>query len=213
MTFYAVKKGRKTGIYATWTECEEQVKGYPDAKFKKFRTEIEAQQFIAEEKQQIPNENTRLKLKIKKKTQESHPLKQLIAYVDGSYNVHTSAYGYGCVIMDGIGILEKLNGSGDDEEMASMRNVAGEILGCMVAVQYAIDHDYESIAIYYDYEGIEKWANNVWKAKKTWTKGYKSFIDEARTKIKIDFVKVAAHTGDTFNDMADRLAKDAIGVK
>lgn len=27
--YYAVAKGRAPGIYATWAECEAQVKGYP----------------------------------------------------------------------------------------------------------------------------------------------------------------------------------------
>ena len=34
------------------------------------------------------------------------------------------------------------------------------------AIAYAIDHHYESICIYYDYEGIEKWATGLWKAIK-----------------------------------------------
>ncbi|NOZ00158.1 MAG: ribonuclease H [Chloroflexi bacterium] len=35
---YVVWKGRKPGIYASWAECEAQVKGYPDAQFKAFPT-------------------------------------------------------------------------------------------------------------------------------------------------------------------------------
>ena len=53
-----------------------------------------------------------------------------------------------------------------------MRNVSGEILGCLKAIQYAIDHHYEAICIYYDYEGIEKWATGLWKANKEQTQNY-----------------------------------------
>ena len=40
--FYAVKKGRQTGIFLTWAQCQEQVKGYPGAIFKSFPTKEDA---------------------------------------------------------------------------------------------------------------------------------------------------------------------------
>lgn len=44
--FYAVQKGRKTGIFNTWDECKEQVNGFKDAKFKSFRILEEAQKYL-----------------------------------------------------------------------------------------------------------------------------------------------------------------------
>ncbi|CAA7264476.1 unnamed protein product [Cyclocybe aegerita] len=44
--FYAVRRGRVPGIYLTWPECEAQVKGFPDAKFKKFQQRGLAQDFV-----------------------------------------------------------------------------------------------------------------------------------------------------------------------
>lgn len=44
--FYAVRKGRKPGVYTNWSECESQVKGFPAPKFKKFLTEDEAWTFV-----------------------------------------------------------------------------------------------------------------------------------------------------------------------
>ncbi len=41
--YYVVWKGRKTGIFTTWAECEKQVKGYVGAQFKAFESEIEAE--------------------------------------------------------------------------------------------------------------------------------------------------------------------------
>ncbi|XP_053663175.1 ribonuclease H1-like [Anopheles marshallii] len=46
MPFYAVAKGRQVGIFATWPECQAQVNGFTGARFKKFTTKAEAQQFI-----------------------------------------------------------------------------------------------------------------------------------------------------------------------
>ena len=48
MKFYAVAKGRKPGIYLTWKECEEQIKGYSGSKFKKFESPEEAEAFYAQ---------------------------------------------------------------------------------------------------------------------------------------------------------------------
>eukprot|EP00429_Kryptoperidinium_foliaceum_P009952 CAMPEP_0176006922 /NCGR_PEP_ID=MMETSP0120_2-20121206/2969_1 /TAXON_ID=160619 /ORGANISM="Kryptoperidinium foliaceum, Strain CCMP 1326" /LENGTH=304 /DNA_ID=CAMNT_0017339671 /DNA_START=167 /DNA_END=1081 /DNA_ORIENTATION=+ len=44
--FYAVAKGRKTGIYTSWPECEKQVKGYSGAIYKSFPTSQEAASFV-----------------------------------------------------------------------------------------------------------------------------------------------------------------------
>lgn len=109
--------------------------------------------------------------------------------------------------------MEKFNGKGNDEDYVTMRNVAGEILGSTKAIEYAIAHGYKAIYIYYDYEGIEKWADGLWKANKIGTQKYQQYIKEAREHIEIDFIKVLAHSGDFYNEMADQLAKKAVGIK
>ena len=40
--YYVVWKGRKTGIFTTWAECDKQVKGFVGAQFKAFESEAEA---------------------------------------------------------------------------------------------------------------------------------------------------------------------------
>ena len=93
-----------------------------------------------------------------------------------------------------------------------MHNVAGEIKGAEAAMQDAIDHGIPKIAIYHDYEGIAKWCLGLWKTNKEGTKAYKAFYEEAKKKIAIRFVKVTGHSGDTYNEMADRLAREALGL-
>jgi len=46
MSYYAVHKGNKTGIYNTWPECEKQIKNFVGAEFKKFSVKAEAQDFL-----------------------------------------------------------------------------------------------------------------------------------------------------------------------
>jgi len=40
--FYVVWKGRKTGIFTSWAECEKQVKGFVGAEYKAFESRAEA---------------------------------------------------------------------------------------------------------------------------------------------------------------------------
>ncbi|KAL2632942.1 hypothetical protein R1flu_004421 [Riccia fluitans] len=46
--YYAVAKGRVNGIYSTWAEAEVQVKDLYSAKYKKFYTRGEAEEFVDE---------------------------------------------------------------------------------------------------------------------------------------------------------------------
>ena len=46
MPFYAVAKGRTTGIFLSWPECQESVKGFSGAVYKKFDTRSDAEDFI-----------------------------------------------------------------------------------------------------------------------------------------------------------------------
>lgn len=43
--FYAVARGRRTGVFTKWSECEAQVKGFPGALYKKLPTLEAAQSF------------------------------------------------------------------------------------------------------------------------------------------------------------------------
>jgi len=45
--YYAVRTGHNPGIYTSWRDCLDQVKGFKGAKFKSFVTEEEAAQFLA----------------------------------------------------------------------------------------------------------------------------------------------------------------------
>ena len=137
---------------------------------------------------------------------------EALAYVDGSFNLSTGVYGYGGVLLCRDGSIRPLQGYGRDETLRTMRNVAGEIHGSMAAIQAAADAGIASITIFYDYMGIEMWANGQWKTNKEGTRAYKAFIEAIRPRIEICFQKVAAHTGVRFNELVDQLAKASVGI-
>lgn len=191
--FYAVKIGRETGIFTSWDDCKKQVMGYKGAVYKSFLTKEEAEQYLSGEQ----------KINIE---QYNGP----IAYVDGSYDVKTGAFAAGAVILYNdkqIEFSEKYT----DNELAQMRNVAGEIKASRLVMEYALAKGWESIAIYHDYQGIAAWCDGSWQAKLSGTQEYRDFYQSIKDKINVHFVKVKGHSGDKYNDLADRLAKKALG--
>ena len=74
-------------------------------------------------------------------------------------------YAFGCVILTPSGETIKEHGNGENPASLAIRNVAGEMLGAMFAVKWAITNGYSEIELRYDYEGIEKWVTGDWKAK------------------------------------------------
>lgn len=81
----------------------------------------------------------------------------------------------------------------------------------MAAACAARDESLRSLTIFYDYMGIECWASGDWKANKDGTIKYRAFMQEMQAEMDIRFRKVTAHTGVRFNELVDRLAKEAVG--
>mgnify|MGYP000841463951 CR=1 FL=1 len=88
--YYAVRTGRKTGVFMTWAECQKQVTGFSGAEFKSFPTMEEAQAFAGVNAEGIPDTLPRA---------EKPASAQVIAYVDGSYRSDTGEFSYGMVIL------------------------------------------------------------------------------------------------------------------
>lgn len=205
MKYYAVKNGRVPGIYTSWDDCRKQVTGFSGAVYKGFTSRSDALEFLGSVSDKKASEDIGLsdgEVSVKTKAW---------AYVDGSYNLKDKRYSYGMIIFDGENEYEFCKAF-DNAEMVSMRNVAGEITGSMHAVKFCLERKIESVTIFYDYEGIERWANGEWKANKEGTKEYARFIEEARKSMEIVFRKVKGHSGDKYNDRADALAKSALGI-
>ncbi|MBC8014115.1 MAG: viroplasmin family protein [Sporomusaceae bacterium] len=200
---YAVRKGRETGLFYSWPACQEQIKGYSGAEYKSFKTGQEASAYLAggTSSAQLAS------IAMIEPTPDT-----MLAYVDGSYNVATKEYSAGVVVLwqcKEVTFSEKA----DDPRLKGMRNVAGEIMGAQIAMKYALEQQAKSVIIYHDYEGVEKWCTKAWEAKQDGTKQYKAYYEQAAQQLDIRFVKVKAHSGDQYNEQADRLAKDALGLK
>lgn len=218
--YYVVKVGHTTGIFDTWEECKASVDGYPGALYKSFQNITDAYAYMGWEGRQISFFDTAAPNDFHSKSIGNPTVNDIphstltlaVAYVDGSFNAKTNIFGYGAVIFHNGEEIHLYN-SYDDTSMASMRNVAGEIYGAMAAMDYAITHNVKNLTIYYDYMGIAKWCTGEWKTNKEGTLAYKRYYEKAKKKLNIKFEKVKGHSGDKYNDLADKLAKKACGVE
>lgn len=193
--YYAVKKGRETGIFESWEECQKQITGFSGAEFKKFKELYQAEEYLSISELNI---------------EKNDDLNGLHAYIDGSFSTKLQETGYGAVILYNGEVIHTIKGS--SKKYIDMRNVAGELFAAAVSIKWAVENGYKSITLHHDYSGIAHWAKGEWKRKQEGTINYKKFIDDISEKISISFVKVKGHSGDTYNDMADRLAKEAIKI-
>ena len=203
--YYAVKKGRETGIFKDWEQCRASVEGYADAEFKGFLRLEDAKGYLGE----FPGEtveNTRETADPKDRPKEG----TLLAYVDGSYDHSLRKYAFGCVFICPDGRVYTKYGNGDNEQSLQQRNVAGEMLGAMYAVRTAMASGFSRVEIRYDYEGIEKWVTGSWRARTELTQKYAASMRSWGKKIAIFFTKVAAHTNVYYNELADKTAKTGL---
>ena len=222
---YAIKEGRIRGIFFSWNACRNQIDDYSNATFKSFRFIKDAFEYLNYKGFNITEKITEpvpepvieekvqddIQDNIQDNIQEPSDEQTAFAYVDGSYNAKTFTYGYGVVLVY-KGKEYEFSGSDNENEMASMRNVAGEILGAMRAISEAKVLGIKDLEIYYDYQGIAAWPNETWKRNKKHTIQYHDFVVNERKNMKIDFVKVKAHSGVEYNEKADKIAKKAVGI-
>ena len=193
MKFYAIKCDTDNVIFESWDEAKEFMVGKKNIKQKSFKTYEEAKMFLVGEEQAVKYDIP-------------------TCYIDGSYDATTGCYSFGGVlIIDNIDY--QFNKKFEADEYSSSRNVAGEIKGASYIINHCIKNNIKEMNLYYDYAGIEQWYNGSWQAKMPIAIKYVEFVNSIKDKIKVNFIKVKSHSNDKYNDLADSLAKKALGIK
>ena len=201
--YYAVKNGKDgDGIYESWEMCKAQVHGVKSVIYKGFPTRQEAEAFLR-----------RAEASSREEDAPENPRREgvAVAYVDGSYHDATKEFACGAVLFYG-GETKYFSQKYSDPALVDMRNVAGEIMGAVTVIDYCRKAGIPALEIHHDYEGVAKWAQGLWKANKPGTQAYAALCREAARDLKLSFVKVKGHSGNACNDLADSLARKALGL-
>lgn len=224
---YAVRAGRKQGIFTDWEECKASVTGYPGAEYKGFGNEEDARAYLAgngsdsgnfpeisleaQPVRELEEENEKDGRFHSQKALSGHQRPDILtAYVDGSFDLQLKKYSFGCIVLEPNGSITRESGSGEAPNLLKIRNVAGEMMGALRAVRWAIKYGYSAVEIHYDYAGIECWVTDAWEAKQDVTKNYEDYMKKMMKRIQISFRKVKAHSGNHYNEEVDHLAKEAL---
>ena len=107
--YYAVKKGKKTGVFKSWAECRAAVEGYPGAEYKGFALIEEANAYLGcagdvsgGGSGNYSGECSGIKTEGHAGTGRNEDMPGegcLLAYVDGSYDDSLKKYAFGCVFI------------------------------------------------------------------------------------------------------------------
>lgn len=208
--YYAVLSGENTGVYKDFSDCEQYVYGVKGSRIKKCNSEKEALDYLKHPEKF----SQRVEVEKPVKCVYSNVNTYSYAYIDGSYSTKTNKYGYG-------GFIEKgsrryiIQGKGNDSKYLSYEANAGEILGVMAVISKALELGITNIVIYYDWVAIEGWLSDEnYNGDNTLRCTYIKKVREATAQgLNIVFEKVKAHSKVKGNELADRLAKKAVGSK
>lgn len=133
-------------------------------------------------------------------------------YVDGSWKKHKPEIaGWAFVLLDND---HKIVKEDSGVVLCLSRQVDGELYATLKGLEY-IFKSYKNISkvyLYYDYAGIEAWANKSWKAKSEVAIEYINRLEEYKDILqKTTFVKIKSHAGlSKWNDHVDTLAKERV---
>lgn len=172
--YYAVKNGRKTGIFLSWRECQEQINQYPNQKFKAFETLEEAEAYLHD-----------------KPIVDIEEVKDFTcyAYVKGIFSATKKSYAWRVAVYCHGKLRASLCGCGKAHLETNLKHIEGEIVATKEAVDWAIGRVQE-LVICYEFNGIEKWIVDRWHTNNAISTDYVKYIDEKMKLIDIKFKKV-----------------------
>lgn len=187
---YAVRNDNK--VFFSWEECKKHVEGMKGAEFRKFKSEHEANKWLA---------GRELTTDDGKDIDEGLPT----FYIDGAHRDGKISFGV-VLVNDG----KETTYRGQTEGV--MGNISGEIAALVFALHITSELGFKSINVVYDYDGIKKWATGEYKTNQDEARRFKVFVDTflLRNNVDIHYYKCKSHSGNTLNNKADSVAKQAL---
>ena len=207
--FYAVKRGRKTGLFTVWAECAAQVKGFQGAVYKGFMTEEEARAWLggADARTEQPRAAATI-------TEPSAPDADYIIHTDGSCLRNPGGAGGWAAVIEttATGAVEEK--SGGDPETTNNRMELTAALMALTAVPEGV-----RVALYTDSQYLKNAFTKFWLPawkKRGWKKADGEPVlnqdlwvqlDAAFAARQVQFHWVKGHAGNPRNERCDALAR------
>lgn len=192
---YALKSREGNKIFHSWEECQAAIKTHTGVSYKAFANDDMCRDWFAGKRPVI-----------QPITEE---FGKVTVYTDGSFNQTIPAYGWGFIaVLPGEKTHIEFN-VGKIPELLPQRNVAGEMMAAMKAVQWAALNSYKTIELRYDYAGVGKWPLGTQQVSKNneYAGYYRDWMQKMADMIDIQYVQIPGHSGDWYNEQADELAK------
>ena len=207
--FYAVKRGRKTGLYTVWAECAAQVKGFQGAVYKGFMTENEARAWLggADARTEQPRAAAEM-------AAPSAPDADYIIHTDGSCLRNPGGAGGWAAVIEtaATGAVEEKSG-GDPETTNNRMELTAALMALSAVPEGA------RVALYTDSQYLKNAFTKFWLPawkKRGWKKADGEPVlnqdlwvqlDAAFAARQVQFHWVKGHAGNPRNERCDALAR------
>ena len=207
--FYAVKRGRKTGLYTVWAECAAQVKGFQGAVYKGFMTENEARAWLggADARTEQPRAAAEM-------AAPSAPDADYIIHTDGSCLRNPGGAGGWAAVIEtaATGAVEEKSGGAPETTNNRM-----ELTAALMALSAVPEG--ARVALYTDSQYLKNAFTKFWLPawkKRGWKKADGEPVlnqdlwmqlDAAFAARQVQFHWVKGHAGNPRNERCDALAR------
>ena len=207
--FYAVKRGRKTGLFTVWAECAAQVKGFQGAVYKGFMTEEEARAWLggADARTEQPRAAAEM-------AEPSAPNADYIIHTDGSCLRNPGGAGGWAAVIEtaATGAVEEKSG-GDPETTNNRMELTAALMALSAVPEGA------RVALYTDSQYLKNAFTKFWLPawkKRGWKKADGEPVlnqdlwvqlDAAFATRQVQFHWVKGHAGNPRNERCDALAR------
>ena len=215
--FYAVKRGRKTGIFTVWAECSAQVQGFQGAVYKGFMTEAEARDWLGGAGNSAVVNTVKCGTAAKKSSAPT-----VDAPVDADYIIHTDGSclrnpggtGGWAAVIEAVATGVVTEKSGGDPATTNNRMELTAALEAMNAVPEGA-----RVALYTDSQYLKNAFTKFWLPawkKRGWKKADGEPVlnqdlwmqlDAAFAARRVQFHWVKGHAGNPRNERCDELAR------
>lgn len=192
---YALQSDQGNEIFHSWDECQKAIKSHTGVSYKAFANDDMCRDWFAGKRPAV--------LPI---TEEPG---KVTVYTDGSFNQKIPAYGWGFYAVLPGGEVYISYDEGRIPDLIPQKNVAGEMIAAMKAVQWAAICGYKKIELRYDYAGVGAWplGKHQVSDNNRYAGAYRDWMRKMEKVIFIEYVQIPGHSGDWYNEQADELAK------